>query len=497
MTRLDDGIYAAMARRGVSRRTFIKFSAAMAAALALPAGYAPRIAAAVAAAPRLPVVWLRGQTCSGNTATFLRATNPTVSELLLDLVSLDYHEQLMAPAGAAAEQSRADAVSKSPHGYLLVVEGAIPTGDDGVYCMVGGRPLQEIVREMSAGALATIAVGSCAFDGGAPSANGGPTGAVGAASVVSGGVLVNLPGCPLNVDNLVATVVHYLTFKEFPATDMRGRPLFAYGGLVHNQCERRAHFEFGEFVTAWGDEGSQKGWCLYKLGCKGPETYANCPTQRYADGTSWAVKAGHGCIGCTMPRFLDAYSPFYHRLPDPVPLFPSVSADTIGQVLVGGVVGVTMLHGSIAFARSQVGGPLARRRAGRAARAAGAGDAGAAGATGGAAARTTVGDAARATVGDAARTTVGALVPAEPAAGQVAVAVAAPPQGRWGGRGANAGTVRVRGACGGRGASCAASAAPVSAAPVSAPPMSEPPAPTSPPRRRDAPRGGSLTWPAR
>ena len=134
--------------------------------------------------------------------------------------------------------------------------------------------------------------------------------------------LINLPGCPLNVENLTATIVHYLTFKEFPATGSRRRPLFAYGGLLHNQCERRAHFEFGEFALAWGDEGAQKGWCLYKLGCKGPETFANCPTAMYAGRTSWAVKAGHGCIGCTMPDFWDSMGPAYSRLPAPLPFAP-------------------------------------------------------------------------------------------------------------------------------------------------------------------------------
>ena len=165
------------------------------------------------------------------------------------------------------------------------------------------------------------------------------------------GRLVNLPGCPVNGDNLAATLVHYLTFKEMPATDMRGRPLFAYGGLVHNQCERRAHFEFGEFVLAWGDEAAQKGWCLYKMGCKGPETFANCPTVGYAGGTSWNVQAGHGCIGCTMPGFWDAMGPAYARLPAPIPFAPSVTADQIGQVMVAGVAGLAVVHGGASWVR--------------------------------------------------------------------------------------------------------------------------------------------------
>jgi hydrogenase small subunit len=367
MIRLDDGLLAALLERGVSRRSFLKFSAAMASALALPATFAPRIAAAVAAAPRLPVIWLRGQDCAGNTEAFLRATTPTVSELVLDLLSIDYHETLMAPSGDAATLARTTAMEKYPDGYLAIVEGGIPTADGGAHCTIGGRPFRDIVREVSDGALATIAVGSCAFDGGTPAARGGPTGAAGVGSVIADGRLIALPGCPLNVENLTATIVHYLTFKELPPTDGRGRPLFAYGGLIHNQCERRAHFEFGEFALTWGDEGAQKGWCLYKLGCKGPEAFANCPTVRYGGGTSWTVKAGHGCVGCTMPGFWDAMTPAYKRLPPPVPFLPTVSVDTVGQVLVGGVAALTMVHGGATIVRSSAGRAGERRRAGEAA----------------------------------------------------------------------------------------------------------------------------------
>jgi hydrogenase small subunit len=365
MVRLDEGILAAMVRRGMSRRAFLEFSAAMAAALALPLSQAPRIAAAVESARRLPVIWLRGQACSGNSAALLRSSEPTVAELLLDLLSVDYDEQLMAPAGAVTGKA-IDALTAARSEYLLVVEGSIPTGADGAFCLVGGRPVQDIVREVGAGAAAVIALGSCAVDGGLAAAAGGPTGATGIASLVPGDRLVCLPGCPANVDNVVLTIVHYLTTKELPPTDARRRPLFAYGGLIHNQCERRAHFEFGEFVTEWGSEGAQKDWCLYKMGCKGPETYANCPTQRYASGTSWPVKAGHGCIGCTMPGFWDSNSPFYRRLPDPLPFVPGLTVDNIGQLMIGAVVGVTALHGTVTFTSGKVGGALARRRARRA-----------------------------------------------------------------------------------------------------------------------------------
>jgi hydrogenase small subunit len=340
----EDGLYAALVRRGMSRRSFLQFCTAMTAALALPATYAPRIAQAVAAAPRLPVIWVRGQGCGGNTEAFLRAADPSVATLLLETLSIEYHDGFLTATGAAADTARTSAMARYPDGYLAVVEGAVPTGAGGAFCLVGGRPVGEVVREVCAGALATLAVGSCAFDGGAPAASGGQTGAGGIRSLVGNGKLATLPGCPLNVTNLVATIVHYLTFRQLPPADPMGRPLSMYGELIHNQCERRPFFEFGEFALAWGDEGAQKGWCLYKVGCKGPETLANCPTARYGEGTSWNVRAGHGCVGCTMTDFWDGMGSAYRRLPPVVPFLPNITADHVGAVMVGGIGAVAGAH---------------------------------------------------------------------------------------------------------------------------------------------------------
>jgi hydrogenase small subunit len=341
----------ALEARRVSRRQFLEFSAAMAGTLALPRRYAPMIAEAVAAAPRIPVIWREGQDCAGNTEGFLRASHPTVAELVLDILSVDYHETIMVPSGTRAEASMASTMERFPDSYVAVIEGGIPFADGGVYCTIGGRTFVDIVEEVCRGALATIAVGTCALDGGLPRAGGGPTDSRGVAAVAPGGTLINLPGCPMNVQNLTATIVHYLTFKSWPATDSLGRPLFAYGQLIHDQCERRAHFEQGEYVLAWGDEGHRKGWCLYKMGCKGPETFANCPMVRFNDGESWPVKAGHGCVGCTMPAFWDQMSPFYRRLPPPPPFATDVTVDQLGLGLLGAVTALTVAHGSVSYVR--------------------------------------------------------------------------------------------------------------------------------------------------
>ena len=333
--------------KGISRRDFLKFCTAMSAALALPATFAPKIARALDDVKRPALVWLEFQDCAGDTEALLRASNPSLSEIVLDVLSLDYHETLMAAAGGQAEENLLKTVREQQGKYIAVVEGSIPMKDGGVYCCIGGRSALEIAREVCGNAFATIAAGTCATGGGIPEAKPNPTGAVGVKDAVPGATVINLPGCPLNPDNLTATIVHYLTFGKLPAIDSQGRPLFAYGKRIHDNCERRPHFDAGQYVERWDDEAHRKGHCLYKLGCKGPETYHNCPIQRYNDKTGWPVGAGHGCVGCSEAGFWDTMSPFYQRLPN-VPGFGiELTADRIGAGLAIATAAAFAGHGVI------------------------------------------------------------------------------------------------------------------------------------------------------
>ena len=281
-------------QRGVSRREFVEFCGVMATALALPKVLGARIAEAVLKAEKPVIVWLEFQDCAGNTESFLRATKPTVADIVLDVLSVDYHETIMAAAGHQAEDVLAKTVKEKKGAYLAVVEGSIPTGVNGAYCTIGGRSALQIAREVCGGAAATIAVGTCATFGGLPAAAPNPTGALGVADAVPGlKNLVNLSACPMNPENLTALVVHYLTFKDLPALDGYRRPLFAYGKSIHDNCERRAHFDAGQYVEAWGDDGHRTGYCLYKMGCKGPVTFQNCPVVRWNEGTNWPIGCGH------------------------------------------------------------------------------------------------------------------------------------------------------------------------------------------------------------
>jgi hydrogenase small subunit len=287
-------------RFGLSRRVFMGLCAGFAAAFGLPGAAAAEVAKALEKAKRPSVIWLHFQECTGCTESLLRAEHPTIEKLILDLISLDYHETLLAAAGHQAEAARRTAMKENKGKYLLVVEGAIPTKENGIYCKIGGQTAIEMLKECAADAAAVVAIGSCASWGGMPSTGPNPTGATPADEIL-GKTVVNIPGCPPSPYNFITTVVHYLTFGKLPELDKKGRPKFAYGRLIHENCERRAHFDAGRFANSFGDEGHRQGWCLYKLGCKGPETFANCPQILFGDaGTgSWPVGTGHPCIGCT------------------------------------------------------------------------------------------------------------------------------------------------------------------------------------------------------
>lgn len=327
---------------GVSRRAFLNFCGVMAATLALPASYRTQIAEALATVRRPVLIWRQFQDCAGNSESILRSPHPDVAQIVLETLAWNYHELIMASSGEQAEAMSSQAVHELKGSYIAVIEGAIPTGAGGAYCTIGGRSAVEIVREVAGNAAWTLAVGACAWDGGIVQQ--GPTGGQGVQDVVPAANVVNLGGCPHNPANTVAVLVHYLTFGEMPALDRYNRPLFAYGDLIHDQCERRAYYDAGLFVEAWGDEGHRHGYCLYKMGCKGPSASYNCPNVRWNDGTSWPVEAGHNCIACASPDFWSTMSPFYERLPNVPGFGADTTAETVGLVAIGGVAALMATH---------------------------------------------------------------------------------------------------------------------------------------------------------
>jgi len=291
----------------------MKFCTFLTATMGLSESFVAKVAEAfVAPKQRPPVIWINLGECTGCSEAILKSMNPWIDELLLDILSMEYHETIMAAAGIQAEEALQEAMKKYKGQYLCFVEGAVATKDNGAYGRIGGHTFLEIANEVCKQAAATICIGTCAAYGGVAAAAPNPGGYKGVGEAI-GIKTVNIPGCPPNPINMVGTVVNYLLLGKLPDLDDLGRPRFAYGFTVHDKCPRRSHFEQGEFVLEFGSEEAKKGFCLYEMGCKGPDTHNNCPSVRFNDGANWPVDAGHPCIGCSEPDFWDKLSPFFKK----------------------------------------------------------------------------------------------------------------------------------------------------------------------------------------
>ena len=286
------GLAERLQRKGVSRRDFLKYCTTLTATMGLSTAYVSKVAAALSNAPRPPVIWLALAECTGCAEASLRTMYPWIDELILDIISMDYHETIMAPSGEAAEKSLHDSITKNAGKFILIVDGAVPTGENGNFGTVAGKTMLETVKEIAPKAMATICIGTCASYGGLPAAAPNPTQAK-SVSEVTGITTLNIPGCPPNPINLVGTIVNFLLFGKLPTLDDKGRPLFAYGQLVHDQCPRPVPFRSRRIRDQFQLRRGQKRLLpLPIVGCR-PDTYNNCPLVKFNDSTSWPVQAGH------------------------------------------------------------------------------------------------------------------------------------------------------------------------------------------------------------
>ncbi len=349
----DDVVTRGRGTRGpktLHRRDFLKIVTMAAAAVGLSGSVVPRIVQAASKGLKPSVIWLHFQECTGCTESLLRTHHPEIADLILDLVSLDYHETLFAAAGHQAEAALESAMKANAGKYVLVIEGAIPTKDGGIYCKIGNRTAMELATTVAKDAAAVIAIGSCASWGGVPSAAPNPTGATGAPMVLTDKKVVTLPGCPANPYLFLGTVLQFVTLGTLPALDAKGRPLFGYARTIHEDCPRRPHFDAGRFAEKFGDENHRLGYCLYKLGCKGPATHASCSTIRFGDVDAWPIGVGHPCFGCT-EKEVGFRVPLHQTTPidrpTPPDTYPAVGAKQghVSPVATGvaGVVGGALL----------------------------------------------------------------------------------------------------------------------------------------------------------
>ncbi len=328
-------IYESWTRQGITRRGFLKLSTILAASLGLEYAGVSTVRAALKANALLPVIWLEFQDCAGCSESLTRSQNPTLVDLVLNSLTIDYHETLMTAAGFQAEASKSQAMQDFAGQYVLVVEGAIPDGTNG-YCTIGGKAARDILIDAAKGAAAVIAVGNCATFGGLPKAKPNPTGAGGVWDFIDKNKVVNIPGCPAIPEAMTNTIAHYALFHELPELDDKRRPLAYYGHTIHDRCLRRSFYADGKFANSFDDEGYRQGWCLYKLGCKGPITYNACASLKWNQGVSFPVESGHPCLSCSEPNFWDGGG-FYEGLTSPLDE-PTLVA-VLGAAAAGAAIG--------------------------------------------------------------------------------------------------------------------------------------------------------------
>lgn len=292
-------------QRGISRRAFLMYASYTASLLALPPSAAAAIADGLAKARRQAVIWLSFQECTGCTEAFTRTFSPTLEDLIFDFISLDYHHTLQAASGEAAEEARRRSMKENAGKYIVVVDGSVPMGEGGVYSMIAGHTNAAMLAETVEQAMAVVAVGTCAAFGGLPEARPNPTGAVPISALVKGKPLINIPGCPPMPQAMAGTLTHILSLGKLPELDELGRPRAFFGETIHDRCYRRSFYERGLFAKSFDDQGAREGWCLFELGCKGPVTYNACASLKWNGGVSFPIQSGHGCIGCSEPKFWD------------------------------------------------------------------------------------------------------------------------------------------------------------------------------------------------
>ncbi len=290
----------------LTRRDFLKASSALAGALALKATGLMQLQKALAAGGGPPVVWLQGQGCTGCSVSLLNTIHyMTIDNLLINTLDLKFHPTVMAAAGDLA----VGAAVGAPSGYVLVIEGAIPSGAGGDYCHIWpGMTMLGALESFAQNAGVVLAVGTCACYGGMSAGSPNPTSAAGVQDILGSGSVINIPGCPAHPDWIIGTVAALLA-GIMPELDGDGRPIAFFGEHVHYNCPNR---EGGNQAKMLGDLG-----CLASLGCNGQQTHADCPLRKWnasdvgGYGVNWCVGARNPCQGCTEPDFPDGMSPFY------------------------------------------------------------------------------------------------------------------------------------------------------------------------------------------
>ncbi|WP_297673374.1 hydrogenase small subunit [Slackia sp.] len=347
--------------RGVSRRSFMKLCGTLAVMVGLGEAAAPRVARALeesvigaSQGDLYPVIWIEGASCTGCTEAFAQIDAPDPASIVLEMISLNYSETLSAAAGWSMEEAKEQTIAAG--NYILIYEGAVLNGWDGNALRIAGKTGNEHLIEAAEKANAVVALGSCAVNGGWMAAHPNPSNAQGVQQFLKAqGIetpVINIPGCPPNPEWLCAILVEVLLLNKLPELNAENKPAQIFGQTIHDNCQRRGHFENGEFVYQFGSPEEAKGYCLYPLGCRGPQTKANCGVVRYNHRRSWCIEAGAPCIGCCEANpenpgqnWVEVNAPFLKRHRDLRIGDFMVQPGTIALGLTGIVAAALVVHG--------------------------------------------------------------------------------------------------------------------------------------------------------
>jgi len=259
---------------------------------------------------RLPLIWISAQDCTGCKESFLRNAEPGIEDLIMNWISLEYSELLSFSSGEDLENHRKEIMDTYKGQYILVIEGSVPNKDE--YLTIGGHSVRDEIIKAAEGAKAVFAIGSCSSWGGIAAANPNPTDSISVPELLPEENVVLIPGCPPLTDVMVASLLYLYIYDELPELDKKGRPKKFYGCTVHQECSRRVFFDQGLFAESYDDEGAQKGYCLFKLGCRGPSTFNACESILFG-GEGCHIEAGGSCIGCSEKNFWDKGGPLCFR----------------------------------------------------------------------------------------------------------------------------------------------------------------------------------------
>lgn len=310
----------------ISRREFMRWAVAAPASLSIAGSFLPKLANALEEQIKeYPIIWLQNSTCSGCSISVINTIHPSIKNVILEQILpgnrliLNYHGTLMAATGGLSVETAMKSAEKYAGKFVFIVEGAIPTKDNGIYGSIGekdGKPLtmMEWTKFMGNKAMATLAVGTCAAYGGLSSAEPNPSGSKGVSEVYEmlgiSTPVINIPGCPSHPDWFIGTVAKILLYgmPSEEELDDQGRMKLFFGRSIHNRCINRDYLDDGIIAEKFGDEG-----CLLELGCKGPFTHGDCPIRLWNGSVNWCISAGAPCIGCTEKGFPDKHSPIFER----------------------------------------------------------------------------------------------------------------------------------------------------------------------------------------